>query len=643
MIGKIFKKPTSEELLSELKSINFKESKVDSMLQYVNINHTNQNIQNFLHVIIAENKIESVKWLLKNKINFNAQDSKGMTALMLASKHGYLDAVEELLKVNADVNTESYNGYTAIEFAIVNHHFPIYKKLKPLIKDINRKNKKGKTLLQVAVKAQSFNVLEELFCDEKFEVNEDILFDKHIFTNKTILNTVLDKFDDLNKKDTANRNLLFYLVENGVESEEVFYSLLENGLDINSIDSDGNNILIHLIEFIVLKEKNLVINTPEDAEKHKIDMKNIINFIPIILENGIDPTLCNNKNETILSIPTKYKNLDILNILFEYDVDIDIVNKDNQTTLNEIIKKGNDYLEVIHLLLDFGASPNIKDKEGRTVIEKLIEASLVVRNEKKVKSTEKRFLDFNTDYVSILESVLVNTDANLTLYNSKEEPYIFEALRYGGIDIMKLLIKHGADINQPDNEGNNIIYRYMDENQNFKKESEQKEYYNNLQAIIIMGANVNAKDSFGGITLHKAILNCDITVIKMLLHSGADMNAIDNRGRHILHNAVWKNNIKIFKLIYTYNKSLLNEPDKFGVMPINYAAFLGYTDMVLEFIELNAHVNNPYKKTKYIYNFLKKFHKNLKPLIEQARTKSQKDKLAILVTNMRKEFQVEED
>lgn len=231
---------------------------------------------------------------------------------------------------------------------------------------------------------------------------------------------------------------------------------------------------------------------------------------------------------------------------------------------------------------------------------------------------------------------------NLTLLNSKGEPYIFEALRYGAIDIIKLLLKHGADINEPDLNGNNIIYKFMAENQTFQKEKEQKEYYNNLQAIIIMGANVNAKDSFGGITLHKAILDSDLTVIKMLLHSGADMNAIDNRGRTILHNAIWKNNVKIFKLIYSYNKSLLNEPDKFGVTPLNYAAFLGYTELVLEFIELNAHINNPYRKTKYILNFLKKFHKNLKSLVDNARTKTQKDKIKILVENMRKEFEVED-
>ena len=330
--------------------------------------------------------------------------------------------------------------------------------------------------------------------------------------------------------------------------------------------------------------------------------------------------------------------MDILDILFEYEVNIDILNNNKESALSVVITKGLDYAEINKLLLDYGANPNIKDNENKTVIEKLINATLIVKNNKKVKSSEKRDLDFKTDYKSVLESVLVNTDSNLSLLNSEGEPYFFDALRYGNLELVKLLIKQGADVNQTDKDGQNIIYKYMEENQSFKKDAEQKEYHNNLNTIIMMGANVNAKDSYGGITLHKAILNCDITTIKMLLHSGADINAIDNRGRNILHNSIWKNNIKIFKLVYSYNKPLLNVPDKYGVLPLNYAAFLGYTDLVLDIIEMNGQINNPYTKKKYILNFLKKFHKNLKTLKDDARTQVQKTKIQMLTENMKKEF-----
>ncbi len=640
MIKKLFKKPNIDDLLKELKSSTFKESKVNSMIEHININHLNQNNENFLHIMILNNKIESVKWLEKKGIKLNSQDSKGNTPLMLASKDGFLSAIDLLLEKNANVNLENYSGYTALDFAVYNGHFVAYKKLKPFVKDLNKKNKKNESILHFAVKSQNLQIIDDILEEKRFINDDSILFYKESFENIDILNKLLDKFDSLKKLDYNGRNLLFYVVENGFKCQNIFLKLLDEGLDINCIDKKGNNILLHLIEYIIYKDKNLVIDTKEDLEKHKKDIKNLIDIIPAIIESNIDTSISNNNNETILSLPSKNQHLELLNLLLECEVPVDIVDKKNNTALALIIEKGNSYLETIHILLDYGINPNIRNSNNHTVIEKLIDAILIVREEKKARPIQRNNLDFKSDYVSILESVLVNTDVRLKQYNSKDEPYFFEATRYGATDIVKLLIKYGADINAQDKDGNNIIYKYMLENQEFKKEKEQKNYYNNLQAIIIMGANVNAKDSHGGITLHKAILDCDMTVIKMLLHSGVDMNAIDNRGRHILHNAIWKNDIKIFKLIYSYNKSLLNEPDKFGVLPINYAAFLGYTDMVLEFIELSAHVNNPYKKTKYILNFLKKFHKNLNTLILNARTKMQKDKIKVLVDNMKKEFEV---
>merc|ERR1711879_665201 len=219
MISKLFKKPTIVDLLKELKSANFREKKVNSILQDIDINHTDQNFQNFLHLIISENKIESVKYLLRNNINFNAQDSKGSTPLMLACKYGYADAVEELLKINADVNIEDYSGYTAIEYAISSLNFHIYRRIKTFISDINRKNRKNYTYLHVAIKSQSLDIVEDLLSDRNFEIPEDILFFKYSFKNQTILNAILSKFDNFDKKDEMNRNILFYIVESGIENK----------------------------------------------------------------------------------------------------------------------------------------------------------------------------------------------------------------------------------------------------------------------------------------------------------------------------------------------------------------------------------------------------------------------------------------
>lgn len=638
MIKNLFRKTTADDILKELKKTTFKINKINSMIQSVDINHKNQDLQTFLHSIIIENHTESVKWLLNNKINYNAVDAHGETALIIACKHGYTSALSEILKKkDANVDYEDYDGYTAIDYSIINNNYDTYKLIKSYVYDINKRNKDDKTIMHLAIKYKNYKVIDNLLQDTNFTICNEILFYQYTYSNEEMMHKILSNFKDLNIRDKTNRNMLFYVIENGYKSLSIFDLLLKKGLDINCIDKEGNNILLHLIETILDKKNTFIQEKPEDLEKHNLEISNLINIIPHILENDIDTFTCNNKNETILSLCAKEKQIDLLNTFFDYEVFIDMLNRNNESALSSIITEGEDYLDVIYMLLDFGANTNMKDKEGRTTIEKLLDAILIIKNNKKVKNSEKNNLSIKTDYNKILETVLFNADVNLSLLNSKDEPYIFDVLRHNNIDLVKVLVKHGSDINS-----HNIIYKYMEENRSFKKDIDQREYHNNLQTIIMMGANVNAKDSYGGITLHKAILDCDITAIKLLLHSGADMHAIDNRGRNIVHNSIWKNNIKIFRMIYSYNKTLLNEPDKFGVLPINYAAFLGYTDLVLELIELSAYINNPYNKSKYILNFLKKFHKNLKPLEEEARTKVQKIKIKKLIENMKEEFEVKE-
>lgn len=256
MLTKLFKKITIDDLIDELKDKSFNESKVDSMLKSLDINHKNQNLENLLHIIVPENRIESVKWLIKNGIDFDATDANGITALMLACKYGYIDSVEELLKNTKQHNIEDYKGHSAIEYAVHNNHFKVYKKLKPFIKDINRKNKKGQTLLHLAINVRNQKVIEDLYQDKDFIFSDEILFYKNTYENKEILNTLLTKFDNYKKVDKLGRNILFYVVTNGLRSEETFHHLTANGLDINHIDKQGNNVLFHLIYFIIKKKED---------------------------------------------------------------------------------------------------------------------------------------------------------------------------------------------------------------------------------------------------------------------------------------------------------------------------------------------------------------------------------------------------
>lgn len=415
MLNKLFKKTTPDDLIEELKNKSFNESKVDSMLKQLDINYKNQNLENFLHLIVPENRIESVKWLVKNRINPNEVDGFGRTALIIASKFGYLDSVEELIKVTKEIELCDYEGYSAIEYAILNNHFSVYKKLKPYIKNLNKKNNKGNTLLHLAIKAHNYKVVDDLYADENFDFNKDILFYKNSYSKPEILHTILSKFENFNYVDKNNRNILFYLVLNGKKCEDVFYRLLNYGLDINHTDNFGNNLLFHLIYFVIDKKKENELKKDEPKES----FEDLIDFIPILIEKGIDTTISNNEDETVLSLCAKNKSIDILGVLLECDININLQNSKFETALNSIIIKGNSFNETIHLLIDYGANPNIADITKVNPIEKLIEACLIIKDFKKVKTSVKSQLDLKSDYFTLFQTLLINTNANLRMLNSK--------------------------------------------------------------------------------------------------------------------------------------------------------------------------------------------------------------------------------
>ena len=635
MIGKLFKK-TADDLIEEIKKKDFNESKADSILEDININHTNQNLQNFLHIATLANKPKAVKWLLKNGINIRDVDGEGQTALLIACKYNYVQCIEELVKYNVDVNKLDYDKTSAVEYIIENNLVDIYKKIKDKIKDVNKTNHKGLTLLQLAVKNKSIEIVEDLLDNKNLENKQDILFYNETYLDEKIFKLLIPRLEKFSVLDSLQRNALFYIVENGAKSKKLFAPFTQI-VDINHIDEKGNNILLHLLSIVLEKEKNIENGLVEDFDETNEELENLIEMIPIVANSGIDLSISNYANETAISLPVMFKSVRVLNLLLDCEIDINIMNRDRQTALSQSIVKGSEFTEINHLLIDFGANPNIKDKDNITAIEMIIDAILTVKSEKKARFSD---INMNTDYITLFEAILQNTNANLTMLNSKREPYFFEALRYGNFDLIKLLIKSGADINQTDMEGYHVLYKYMEENLKVDDANKKRKYYENLNTILLLGANVNATDSFGGVVLHKAILDLDVHVVRILLKNGANLNAVDNKGRHMIHNSIWKNDLKMFKYIYAHCQDLLNKPDKFGVLPINYAAFLGYTNIVSEMLQLEAHINNPHKKTKYILTFLKKFHGNLPKVLDKVTDKVKKDKLTKLISNMKKEFEV---
>lgn len=637
MFSKLFKTYTAEDLIAVLNHATFSESKANSILKDVKINYVNEHKKGFLHMSAENNSIEAITWLLSKKIDMNLCDEDGNTALLLASKLGATEAANLFINAGAKLDERNNEGRTAIQEAVKYSRKSIYISLKKSAKKINNVDLENHNLIFDAVDSQNIEVINDIIVNKLVKVDSSILFYQNTYSKPAILKLILSKAKlNLEETDPNGKSTLFYIVKKGASSIDTFMYALSLGLDINHVDKDGNTVLMELIKYINTDYPRLKDLTADE----KLPLINLIDMIPWLIEEEINYNVYNNDGENVLTYVTAINNIDIMKILLEYGVDPNFIDSSNTTALSTAAMKGSSNIEAVSLLLNYGARPNITDNNNKTIIEKLITIELVLHNEKKMKLKEKRNIDETQNYRQVLHEILLNGEVNLTMLNSEDQPYFFDAVFHNNIDLVKSLAKYGADINQRDRENSNIVYKYMAENIAFKKVSDQRLYYIMLKQVITLGADVNARDSHGGITLHKAILDNDIQTIKIILNAGADINAVDARGRNMIHNCMWQNKVKVFRLILSFNKDLLNKPDKFGVLPINYAAFLGYTDLVVELIDNGAYINNPFNKTEYIHNFLKKFHKNLSPLLEKTSNPTDWTKLKSLTENMRKEFNV---
>ena len=637
MFSKLFKTYTAEDLIAVLNHATFSESKANSILKDVKINYVNKYKKGFLHMSAENNSIEAITWLLSKKIDMNLCDEEGNTALILAAKLGATEAANLFIKAGAKLDERNNEGRTAIQEAVKYSRKSIYISLKKSAKKLNNVDLENHNLIYDAVDSQNIEIINDIIVNKIVNVDSSILFYENTYSKPAILKLILSKAKlNLEENDPNGKSTLFYIVKKGASSIDTFMYALSLGLNINHVDKDGNTVLMELIKYINTDYPRLKDLTADE----KLPLINLIDMIPWLIEEEINYNVYNNDGENVLTYVTAINNIDIMKILLEYGVDPNFIDSSNTTALSTAAMKGSSNIEAVSLLLNYGARPNITDNNNQTIIEKLITIELVLHNEKKMKLKEKRNIDETQNYRQVLHEILLNGEVNLTMLNSEDQPYFFDAVFHNNIDLVKSLAKYGADINQRDRDNSNIVYKYMAENIAFKKVSDQRLYYIMLKQVITLGADVNARDAHGGITLHKAILDNDIQTIKILLNAGADINAVDARGRNMIHNCMWQNKVKIFRLILSFNKDLLNKPDKFGVLPINYAAFLGYTDLVVELIDNGAYINNPFNKTEYIHNFLKKFHKNLTPLLEKTSNPTDWTKLKSLTENMRKEFNV---
>lgn len=231
---------------------------------------------------------------------------------------------------------------------------------------------------------------------------------------------------------------------------------------------------------------------------------------------------------TSLMIAATFKYNDILKALVSVGADLNLKsgkNKNNYTALNYSILSGN--VEGVSILLNAGAS--IDNRED------YLHNAIRVNNLNMVKLLINNGIDIN--------QIPKNSSSD---YNGKSPLYL--SVEKQNTDVIKLLLLNNANINI-DADKKSILYNALISYKKYSSEAE-KNSLNIIKLLLNAGVDIDIRDSFGGNTpLIYAIEKKYTEVVKLLIEYGADVNYENKKGKKPLNYAISSGKNEIIKLL----------------------------------------------------------------------------------------------
>lgn len=497
---------------------------------------------------IKKNRVlSSIKYLIRNK-KVGKKDDQGRNAIMLLCSYkdfmryqtyGIVDLFKWLIKSKKiDINEQDKNGKTALMIATESNNHQLGMELLKAGADTDKQDKDGKTALMYAAE-RIFNETNLNFYDN--QPYRIIKFDD--------IGIELLKADaDIDKQDKDGKTALMYayIHENYLFAE----ILLDYGADVNIKNDKQENVLLMILSSPYIREK--------DAE-----------FIELFLKSGSDIEYIHFKEIFIYSIynmekyyyKSGYRYLTTLSLLSRYlsesvaDGDLELVNFiiDMNIIHRESVDISVSYIDnFIHHdkqdnWTDFVSNTKeifkafMREKGGASM-EKILLTASSRGNKEIVKTVIEKGVNLSSSYYKSISPLHVAISGyskfEFSIKPFKDKEKILEDY----LEIIKLLIEAGADVNIKNKEGETpLILSYITFNIEIH------------ELLIKSGANLNEQDKNGYTALMWSSCDSNVELTKLLIKEGADLDMQNNDGDTALIIASRENIREIIKLLIDNN------------------------------------------------------------------------------------------
>ncbi|XP_072787057.1 ankyrin-3 isoform X37 [Taeniopygia guttata] len=568
------------------------EKALDYLKNGVDINISNQNGLNALHLASKEGHVEVVSELIQRGASVDAATKKGNTALHIASLAGQAEVVKVLVTNRANVNAQSQNGFTPLYMAAQENHLEVVKFLLDNGASQSLATEDGFTPLAVALQQGHDQVVSLLLeNDTKGKVRLPAL---HIAARKDDTKAAALLLQNDHNADVESKSGFTPLhIAAHYGNINVATLLLNRGA---AVDFTARNDITPL--HVASKRGNANMVKLLLDRGAKIDAKTRDGLTPLhcgarsgheqvvemLLDRGA-PILSKTKNGlSPLHMATQGDHLNCVQLLIQHNVPVDDVTNDYLTALHVAAHCG--HYKVAKVLLDKKANPNAKALNGFTPLHiackknRIKVMELLLKHGASIQAvTESGLTPIHVaafmGHVNIV-SQLMHHGASPNTTNVRGETALHMAARAGQTEVVRYLVQNGAQVEAKAKDDQTPLHI-----------SARLGKADIVQQLLQQGASPNAATTSGYTPLHLSAREGHEDVAAVLLDHGASLSIITKKGFTPLHVAAKYGKIEVANLLLQKNAS----PDasgKSGLTPLHVAAHYDNQKVALLLLDQGA-------------------------------------------------------